>query len=59
MNVRFRHIINKAKRLVDVAPHWGEPRTSGVLWFSLCNDYLCYVFLSDYIRYVMDMYILL
>jgi hypothetical protein len=37
MNVRFKHIIKKAKRLVDVAPHWGEPRISGVLWFSLCN----------------------
>jgi hypothetical protein len=36
MNVRFEHIIKKAKRLVDVAPSWGEPRISGVLWFSLC-----------------------
>jgi hypothetical protein len=27
----------EAKRLVDVAPHWGEPRISGVLWFDLCN----------------------
>jgi hypothetical protein len=25
------------KQFVDVAPPWGEPRISGVSWFSLCN----------------------
>jgi hypothetical protein len=37
----------EVKQLVDVTPHWGEPRTSCVLWLALCNDYLCYVLLSD------------
>jgi hypothetical protein len=36
MNVRFEMNNKEVKRLVDVAPHWGEPRISGVLWFSLC-----------------------
>jgi hypothetical protein len=27
----------EAKQLVDVAPYWGEPHISGILWFSLCN----------------------
>ena len=26
----------EVKWLVDVAPHWGEPRISGVSLFSLC-----------------------
>jgi hypothetical protein len=30
MNVRYGLIINKAKQLVDVAPHWGEPCISCV-----------------------------
>ena len=37
MNVIFDHIIKKVKRLVDIAPHWGEPRISGVSWLALCN----------------------
>jgi hypothetical protein len=27
----------EAKRFVDVSPPWGEPRISGVSWFSLCS----------------------
>jgi hypothetical protein len=30
MNVRFKNIIKKVKRLVDVSPHWGEPCISCV-----------------------------
>jgi hypothetical protein len=26
----------EVKPFVDVAPPWGEPRISGVPWFSLC-----------------------
>ena len=35
MNVRFKRIIKKVKWLVDIAPHWGEPRISFVFGF-LC-----------------------
>jgi hypothetical protein len=27
----------EAKKFVDVAPPWGEPRIFGVSWFSLCS----------------------
>jgi hypothetical protein len=26
----------EVKKFLDVAPPWGEPRISGVSWFSLC-----------------------
>jgi hypothetical protein len=36
----------EAKRFVDVAPPWGEPRISGVSWFSLCSVIYVMHFLS-------------
>jgi hypothetical protein len=48
MNVRFRRIIKNTKQLVDVAPHWGEPRIScvfGVLCVMLCFSFICLVIL--------------
>jgi hypothetical protein len=36
----------EAKRFVDVAPPWGEPRISGVSWFSLCSVISVMHFLS-------------
>jgi hypothetical protein len=30
MDVRYCRLIKKKKSLVDVAPHWGEPRKSCV-----------------------------
>ena len=35
MNVRDWIVIKNMKQLVDVSPHWGEPRISCVVWF-LC-----------------------
>ena len=49
----------EAKRLVDVAPHWGEPRISGVSWFSLCNVISVMFFLVLRLGCVMDMYVFL
>ena len=36
----------KVKQFVDVAPPWGEPRISGVSWFSLCSVIYVMHFLS-------------
>jgi hypothetical protein len=36
----------EAKRFVNIAPPWGEPRISGVSWFSLCNVISVMHFLS-------------
>jgi hypothetical protein len=36
----------EAKWFVDVAPPWGEPRISGVSWFSLCSVIFVMHFLS-------------
>jgi hypothetical protein len=56
MNVRFDN--NKeAKRLVDIAPHWGEPRISGVLWFALCNVISVMFCLVLRLECVMNMYV--
>jgi hypothetical protein len=59
MNVIFKHIIKKAKQLVDVAPHWGEPCTSSVLWFSLCNVISIMFCLLLRLECIMNMYIFL
>jgi hypothetical protein len=39
----------EAKNLVDVAPHWGEPRIFGVLWVALCCVIFVMNLLSDLI----------
>jgi hypothetical protein len=36
----------EVKRFVDVVPPWGEPRISGVSWFSLCSVIYVMHFLS-------------
>jgi hypothetical protein len=51
MHVRDCRLIKKKKKLVDVAPHWGEPCISCVL---MCFVRCC---LCDYFLSVVDCYV--
>jgi hypothetical protein len=59
MNVIFEDIIKKVNHLVDVSPHWGEPRTYGVLWFSLCNVISIMFFMVLRLECIMNMHVFL
>jgi hypothetical protein len=47
----------EVKRLVDIAPHWGEPCISGVLWFVWCNIISVMFFLVIILECVINMYV--
>jgi hypothetical protein len=40
---KLERLIKKKKKLVDVAPHWGEPRISCVLMCFVRCDLCCFV----------------
>jgi hypothetical protein len=44
----------EANWFVDVAPPWGEPRISGVSWFSLCSAIFVMYFLSALIFFCLS-----
>jgi hypothetical protein len=56
MNVRDSRLINKKKQLVDVAPHWGEPRISCVDGLLCAIMFMLWICLVNLLLFMLDIY---